>query len=146
MKKNIILFLFFLGVFSVNFSFAQEPTQLIAPENIEQAKEVGEKAMEVTKKELPGTLEKIWKEEILPMWQKMWYWFKINVWAGIQEWFKEKIEPRAKEEIIKKTPAIQEEIEKEGQEIVSELPAPTQSLGQESLVLFHHQIPALYRQ
>jgi len=117
-----------ITISSKNFGgFAQnQPIQ--PPETLEEAKELGEKALEVSKKELPGVLEKIWKEEVLPIWQKMYDWFKINIWPKIESWFKREIEPRAKEEIEKRKPIIEEEFKKEKEELKEEVPKVTKSL------------------
>ncbi|PIV44873.1 MAG: hypothetical protein COS25_02895 [Candidatus Nealsonbacteria bacterium CG02_land_8_20_14_3_00_37_10] len=74
--------------------FAQSENQINPPENIEEVKAVGEKALGVGEKELPGIIEKIWKEEVLPIWQKMWDWVKANIWSRIESWIKPEIEKR----------------------------------------------------
>lgn len=124
--NKVITTLILFGLLLTSFSFAQKP--ITPPETLEEAKEMGEKAFEVTKKELPGILEKTWKEEVLPIWQKMWDWFKINVWLEIESWFKKEVKPRAKEEIKKRKPIIEEEFKKEKEELKKELPKVGKSL------------------
>lgn len=123
--KKILTILIIFGFLVASFSFAQE-TPIKAPETLEEAKEMGERAFEVSKKELP--LERIWKEEVLPIWQKMWDWFMTNIWPKIKSFFKREIEPRAKEEIEKRKPVIEEEFKKEKEELKKELPKVTKSL------------------
>ena len=109
------------------FSLAQtQPLQ--PPETLEEAKEMGKKALEVSQKELPGILEKVWKEEVLPIWQKMYDWFKANIWPKIESWFKKEVEPRVKEEVEKRKPIIGEEFKKEKEELKGEVPEVTKSL------------------
>lgn len=111
--KKVIISLILLGILLPGFFFAQEPkTQ--APETIEDVKELGEKALEVGKKELPGIIERIWKEDVLPIWRKMYDWFKLNIWAKIWPW--------AEEEIEKRKPLIEEEFQKEKDELKEEAP------------------------
>ncbi len=119
--KTIIIFAI-VGLLLPNFSFTQEKV-LQLPETLEEAKEIGEKAFGITKKELPGILKRIWKEEVLPIWQKMDDWFKANIWPKIKAWFK-----REKEEIEKRKLIIEEEFKKEKKEIKEELPKVGKSL------------------
>jgi len=109
------------------FSFAQNQP-ITPPKTLEEAKEMGEKALEVSKTKLPGIIEKIWKEEVLPVWQKMADWFKINIWPKIESWFKKEVQPRAKEEIEKRKPLIEEEFNKAKEETKKEVPEVTKSL------------------
>jgi len=124
---KILIILSIASLISPNFSFAQNQ-ELKQPENFEEVKEIGEKSLEVGKRELPGVLEKIWQEEILPVWQRMYNWFMENAWPKIENWFKQEIEPRTKEEIEKRKPIIEEEFKKEKEEVKEELPEVTKSL------------------
>jgi hypothetical protein len=130
MIKKIIIISIICGLLLPSFSFAQ-PQSLQTPETLEEAKEMGEKALEVSKKELPGILEKIWKEDVLPVWQKMYE--KWSEWwdSSIQPWLQniwEKITVLFGKEIEKRRPIIEEEFEKEKEEIKEELPKVTKSL------------------
>ena len=127
MIKKIIPILVIFGILLPSFSFAQQPP-IKAPETLEEVKEMGEKALEVSKKELPGILERIWKEEVLPIWQRMYDWFMTNIWPKIEKWFKKEVEPRAKEEVEKRKPVIEEEFKKEKEEIKEEPPKVGKSL------------------
>jgi len=127
MIKEIVPILLILGLLLPGFSFAQNQA-IEQPETLEEAQEMGEKALEVSKKELPGILEKIWKEDVLPVWQKMYDWFQVNIWPTIEGWFKKEVEPRVKEEAEKRKPIIEEEFKKEKEEVKEELPGVTKSL------------------
>ncbi len=107
MRRGLIM-LVILGLILPSFSFAQ-PAPISPPETLDQAKQMGGKALEVSKKELPGILEKIWKEEILPLWQKMYDWFKKTVWQPY-------LEPVFKKELEKRRPGLEEEFKKEKEE------------------------------
>jgi hypothetical protein len=127
--NKVIAILILAGLLLPSFSFAQEQVPPIkAPETIEEVKEMGEKALEVGEKELPGIIERIWKEEVLPIWQKMYDWFKTNIWPKIQGWFKKEVTP----EIEKRKPLIKEEFQKEKKEMKesakTELPKVSKSL------------------
>ena len=119
MIKKIILIIVIFGLLLPSFSFAQ-PQSFQTPETLEEAKEMGEKALETTQEKLPGILEKIWKEDVLPIWEKMYNWFLINIWPKIESWFKEEVE--------KRKPIIEEEFKKEKEEVKEELPEVTKSL------------------
>ena len=125
--KILINVLLILGLLLPSFSFAQE-APITLPETLEEAKEIGERAAKETIERLPGILEKIWKEEVLPIWQRMYDWFMTNVWPKVESWFKKEVEPRAKEEIEKRKPIIEEEFKKEKEELKEEVPEVTKSL------------------
>ncbi len=118
MRQTIIILLL-LGFLLPNFAFAQEDL-ITAPESFEEVKELGERALEVGEKELPGTLERIWQEEVLPVWQKMYDWFKDNLWTKIENWYTTTVKPRAEEEIEKRKPEVEKELEKEKEEMKAE--------------------------
>lgn len=121
MKKTIPT-LIMLIIFSLSlsgFCFAQEKT-IGVPEDIEEAKEMGERAIEIGKRRIPETIKELWNERVLPMWKKMYEWFKVNIWL--------KIQPRIEEEIERRVPIIKEEFEKEKQEMKEELPEITKTL------------------
>jgi hypothetical protein len=99
MKKTIVI-LICLGILSPAFSFAQE-----LPENIDEAREMGERAIEVGERELPGIIQRIWTDEVLPVWQKMYEWFKENIWVKIVAWFEEEFQAE-KEEMKEEVPAV----------------------------------------
>jgi len=85
-----IAFLIILGLILPFFSFAQTTP----PETLEGAKEAGEKALEIGGKELPGIMERIWKEEVLPVWLNIWNWLKSKTWSKIERWFLPEYEKR----------------------------------------------------
>ena len=130
-KFKIIFFLLIFSLVLPGFSFAQ-PQSFQTPETLEEATEMGEKALGTTQEKLPGILEKIWKEDILPIWEKMYNWFLINIWPKIESWFKKEVEPRVKEEVEKRKPIIEEEFKKEKKElkedVKKELPRVGKSL------------------
>ena len=126
---NIIMVLAIVGLLAPNFSSVYGQDQLLTPpENMEEVKELGEKALETTQKEMPGLVEKIFKEEVLPIWQKMYDWVKANICPKIESFFQKFIKP----EIEKRKPVVEEEFEKEKQEMKEEvkntLPQILQSL------------------
>ena len=107
------------GLILPSFSLAQN--QIIkVPETLEGAKEMGERALKEARKQLPGIIEKIWKEQVLPVWQKMWKWFQENIWQKIASLFQKEAE--------KRKPIIEEEFQKEKEELKEELPGTTKSL------------------
>ena len=93
--------------------FAQEIPDIKVPQDLEEAKEIGERAYETTKKELPGKIKEIWQEDVLPIWEKMYQWSKINIFSKIEQWWQKNVWPRK--------PAIEQEFEKEKQEMAKEV-------------------------
>jgi len=112
-----------------NFSFpvfAQSP-----PENLEEAKEIGEKAVEEVPKELPGIIGRIWENEVLPIWRKM-YEIWSNFWNNtLKPWLSgicNKIKEKLGMEIEERKPKVKEEFEKEKEELKEEVPEVGKSL------------------
>jgi len=128
---NKIAIILLLGILLPSFSLAQGGDQLQLPENMDEVQELGEKALEIGKKELPGTIEKVWQEEVLPIWQKM-YDIWSNWWDNtIQPWLDDiwqKIMSLLGQEIEKRKPLIEEEFEKEKEELGIEASKIGQSL------------------
>jgi len=93
------------------FAAQEQPTS--PPETMGEAKEMGEKALEIGEKELPGIIEKIWKEEVLPTWQNMWNWLKARIWSKIENWTRPEIEKRKQ--------YFEEGFEREKEEVKEEL-------------------------
>ena len=128
---SVFCFLFFVFYLILpSFSLAQTQTTT-PPETLEEVKELGEKALKTSQKELPGILEKIWKEDVLPVWEKMYE--KWSEWwdSSTQPWFQniwEKIATLFGKEIEKRKPIIEEEFKKEKEEVKEELPEVTKSL------------------
>ncbi len=98
-----------------NFSYAQT-----LPKDFEEAKKMGEQAIETGKETVPQIVIRSWKEEVLPVWKGMYQWFLVNVWAGV---FKQEVEPRVIEEYERRKAIVREELPKEEQEIREELPS-----------------------
>jgi len=118
LNLNRVLIIFvIIGSILPNFAFSQTTPEITQPQTLEEVKEIGEKALEKTQKELPGILERIWKGEVLPFWQKMFNWFKRNIFSDIENWFEQKFKPQA-----------EKEFEKEKEEMKKELPEVTKSL------------------
>ncbi|MCP6719374.1 MAG: hypothetical protein KJI71_04030 [Patescibacteria group bacterium] len=118
-KSLAILIIFGLVLSFPGFSFAQTENIEI-PETLEEARELGEEVVGVGKKELPGVMERLWKEDVLPVWQKMYDWFYNNIWFKVANLLKLEVEKRKS--------IIGEELKKETQEVKEELPGVTKSL------------------
>ncbi len=115
-----------INVLLPNLSFAQgQPTSPPSPpETLREAKEIGEKALKIGEKELPGIIEKIWKEEVLPAWQNMWNWFKARIWSKIENWIRPEIEKR--KQYFEK--GFEREKEEMKEELKTEVPKVSKSL------------------
>ncbi len=99
--KKIVITTIFFSLALPNFSFAQQ-----APETIDQAKAMGENILS----QLPNAIKKVWQEEAWPFFknffQKLWEW----VWPKIEPWWQ------------KKKPVLEQELQKETQEMKEDLP------------------------
>ncbi len=117
-SKTIIIFLIMFALILPSFGFAQNQ-QAIAPESLEEAKEIGESITKKAVKNLPQILKNIWKKEVLPIWQKMWNWVE-PFWQKIKSLFGEEIE--------KRKPIIEEEFKKEKEEMKEDFPGVSKTL------------------
>ena len=130
--NKFIIILCIIGIILPNFSFGQEQVPLKAPGTLEEAKEWLKRAFEVLKIELPKTIKKIWEENVLPVWKKMWNWAKTNIWENnLKPWFQGVWEGILKifgKELEKRKPIIEEEFEKEKEEVKTEVPKVGKSL------------------
>ena len=117
MKKTILIFLIILNFVFPSFSIAQDDG-LKVPENFEEAQQMGEQALEIGKRDLPGAIKELWYDNVLPVWQKMYDWFYTNVWLKIRNF----LGPRVEQEIETRKEIIEEEFEQEKKEVKKELP------------------------
>lgn len=117
--KNIIAVLLILGLILPFFSFAQNQG-ILPPKDINEVKGIGEKALKVFQKDLPGILKETLTEKVFPIWKKMWDWFDVNIWL--------KVWPKGKSELEKRKSIIKEEFKKEKKELKTELPRVEKSL------------------
>jgi Na+-transporting methylmalonyl-CoA/oxaloacetate decarboxylase gamma subunit len=150
-----LLFLVFSGTCfaQVNENSTEPPIE--APKTLEEGKDLikkgGEKVVEV----MPGVIKKIWREEAVPIWKGMWQWAK-DIWKnyavktfnflwydnlkpGIKEtiqFIKDEVREFIGKEVATKKPIIEEEFEKEKEEMKEEIPQSTHSLWQRFKNLF----------
>jgi len=112
-------------------SLAQN-SQAGPPENIDQAKEMGERALEATKTQAPGIISDVWKEEVVPVWKKMFGWAKEKIWDDwLSSWLKNlwaTILRILRVEVENRAPGAQQEIQKEKEQIQAEAPQVGRSL------------------
>jgi len=140
---KIILFFLILGLILPLFSFGQEVGPIQPPETIEEAKQATEKGIRKAIDELPAIVKKIWREEVVPIWQKMWDYFK-GTWLGylkqkLSDFWYSSLKPEIQylsqkfreligKEVEERKPIIEEEFQKEKEQMREEIPKVTQSL------------------
>jgi hypothetical protein len=124
-SKTILISLFALSLIIPLSVIGQ--VQIQQPENLEEAKQMGEKALEVTKKEGPGIMENVFTKEVIPIWKQMFYWAKSNLWDNwIGSWLKNfwnDTTSLLKGEVSERKPVVKEEFQKEKQELKNEAPS-----------------------
>ena len=109
-----------LGVMFSTVSLAQSTVE--APANFEEAKGFIQKMLDLAKKNLPNIVKNLWRERVLPIWQKMYEWADTK--------FLTKLKSIIGIEIEKRKPIIEEDFEKEKEELKEELPIVSKSLWQ----------------
>jgi len=105
--KKIIAISILVCFLLPSFSFAQK-----MPETMEEAGELGEKLFQEGEKQMPGIIEKMWKEDVLPVWQKMWNWLASHIGSKIMSWLNPEIAKR-KENFQENFPGEKEEMKQE---------------------------------
>ncbi|MDD5144828.1 MAG: hypothetical protein PHW72_01770 [Candidatus Pacebacteria bacterium] len=118
--KKILSIAILSGLLFSNISLAQ----LTPPDTVEESKEIIEKGIDLSIKELPQNIMRIFKEEALPVWTKMYTWFYERLGKKIVAWFNKEISP----EIKKREPQFKEEFAKEKEEMREDLPQAGKSL------------------
>lgn len=144
--SKILIMLLLISFLLPNFCFAQEPPPIEAPETIEEGKNMALRAAEKIIKLMPGIVIDTWRNDVVPLWARMWQWFK-NFWKSYAVktfdyiWYL-KIKPSVKslfykiedgfleflgKEVKERRPIIEQEIEKEKQELKEEFPRDTET-------------------
>tara|TARA_Y100000310_G_scaffold49195_2_gene45498 strand:+ start:2456 stop:2899 length:444 start_codon:yes stop_codon:yes gene_type:complete len=109
----------------------EEVVPIQAPETVEEAQEFGKQILFA----LPGAMKDVWEQQALPLWRGMWNWFQ-NIWEQyVFPWLQSlwnKILGIFGQEIEKRRPYIEEEFQKEKEELTQELkekiPEPSKTL------------------
>jgi len=117
MKKQFLTAFILFNLVLSGFCFAQDDI-IKAPETFEEAQQMGEQALEIGKRDLPGIVKELWYGKVLPMWQKMYDWAYVNIWLKVQGFFG----PRVEKEIEVRKEIIEQEFEYEKKEVKKELP------------------------
>jgi len=123
--KIALALIMILNLFAPALCFSQ--MQLLEqPQNLDEAKQIGQKALEVGQKEIPGIIERTWQNEVLPVWQKMFDWVKTHLWGNwLKNWLQNIWNTALrilKIEVEQRTPAVKEDFQKEKQQIKEEAP------------------------
>lgn len=100
---------------------AQEEAPIIeAPETIEDAQEFGLQILQG----IPAAVKEVWDTQVIPLWTKMWSITK-NIWdTTVFSWVKglwDQVLSLFGQEIEKRKPLIEEEFQKEKEELKQEL-------------------------
>jgi len=133
--KYFLLILIMIGLFLPVSGFAEDQISE-PPATLEEARELGEESLEVTKEDMPGILGRIWNEEVIPFWQRMWGWaknfWKDTLWPWIRGLWERRIRPPVEEEVEKRKEIIEERLEEEKEELQkTSIPKGIRSLWEE---------------
>ena len=123
MKKKLILFLIAL-IFIPSIPGFVSAQGIEAPKDLEGVQQFGKDFWERIKNQLPDLMKKAWQEDILPIWRKM-----KEVWSRwwdshIQPWLEkiwDKFMVLLGQEVEKRKPYIEEEFQKEKEELIEEV-------------------------
>jgi hypothetical protein len=102
------------------------------PENPQQVKEMGDKAITIVENQGAGIIKDIFKNEVLPVWKKMFTWAKTRFWDNKLETKFSNLWKTSKQvvntEVQERKPEVKEEFQKEKQELKTEAPVVGKSL------------------
>lgn len=128
MKKIRIIFVSILILnFAAPLSVFCHAQALDQPENLEEVKNLGEKALEAAREKGPDSIRNIWDNEVIPVWKKMFIWAKESIWDNhLAVWLKNiwnSVTGILRGEVEQRRTTVGEEFQKEKQEIKQEAPA-----------------------
>lgn len=123
---NKLIFILFLSILTVTLIpnlVKADNGMLEVPENTEEAQSFITDIWNKMKETLPGEIEKIWKQEVVPLWSKM-----MDIWS---EWWDTSIQPWSQttwdkimtilgQEVEKRKPYVEQELQKEKEELIEE--------------------------
>ncbi len=102
------------------------------PENLDQAKQMGQNALEVIKNDSSGIIKNIWNNEVLPVWKKMFDWAKVHLWQNwLKTWFDniwQAVKRIFTSEVEQRTPTVKENFQTEKGQLKEEVPEVGKSL------------------
>lgn len=135
--KFIVIILFIINL-AVPFCVSGQ-TQFKQPENMKEAKQLGEDAFQAARSEGPDAIKKVWTDEALPIWKKMFYWAKTTLWdSWLKSWLEDirtNIVNFIKGEVSERKPQVEEEFQKEKQELKQEAPGAAKTIWQKLMEL-----------
>ena len=119
-----ILSLLIIGLILPSFCFAQEGT-IQMPQDMEEAKSF---SFDILKR-LPEAVKDVWQNQALPLWQNMWDWVK-NFWNRYIADKVGELWQKFLNLIGKETPDLEQEFQKEKEEMREDAPRVGKSLWQ----------------
>jgi hypothetical protein len=130
MKKIFLIFSLMFICFSPLQIAAQ--TQAEIPENIDEAKALGEKAVNVVQNQGWGILKNVWNNDAMPIWKNMFTWAKEHIWNNFLGPKLKSIWTNAvsifKKEVEYRTPTSEQKINEEKTQIKEEAPTLIKSI------------------
>ncbi len=124
-RKNISLIALGLALVVPSLVFGQA-TEFSPPENGQEAQHLGQNALNTAQKEGPGTIGRIWQNEVLPVWQKMLSWADNNIWEPrLKPWLQSVWTGTLRIlriEVKNRTPAAKEKFQEEKTQVQEEAP------------------------
>jgi len=133
--KKIIISVAIFSILTPILSFAK----ISQPETMDQVKQLGEKALEVTKTKLPGIFGDIWQNDVIPFYKKMFDWIKANLWDNwLGPWLKNLWSATVnifKSEAQQRKPQVEQDFQTQKEQIKQEAPVVGKTLWEKFLEL-----------
>ena len=116
----LFILIFAIALSAIPVTAQKETVPIQAPETIEEAQEFGVQILQ----EIPGAIKEVWNTQAMPLWTKMWNITK-NLWdTTVSSWIKglrDKVLSIFGQEIEKRRPLIEEEFQREKEQLKQEL-------------------------
>jgi hypothetical protein len=130
--KTLIVLSALAAILFPSFAFCQNG--LSVPDNAQEAKDLGNRALDAMKSKGISAINDAWKNEVLPLWQKIYEWVKINLWENaLGRWLKNIWHSTLrilKLEVEERKPGIEERVQTETGALKDEAPKVGKTLWQ----------------
>lgn len=142
-SQKIIVFLIIAGIFLPIFGYCQTPLEV--PGTMEEAQNAAKSGAKTIMEKMPTIVKTVWQEQVMPLWRRMWNLFK-DFWVSFIKdflrnlWYStlkpqvksviEKVKGILGKEIEEQAPLIEENFQKEKEQMSKEIPQVTDSFWQ----------------
>lgn len=132
--RHFVLTAFLVFIFAPGAAYGQGDPVLEAPDTLEETRERAVEIADAIISIIPKAIARIWGEQVIPVWRTMGEWVQAELWEkrispGLQT-ASDTIQGLLGKEVEKRREAVQEGIQKQKEQIETELRGQTQKTKQ----------------